>query len=463
MIAPTTLFALHYLGGSAREWTHVATHLGERYRVVAIDLPGFGDAAQTPGYRVREMAEHVARAIAADAPQRWMIVGHSMGAKVATTIARSFEDGTLGLDGLVGLVLLAGSPPGPEPIPDADRAKMLGWFSGDPAASTVEARQFVATNSGAHLDPAANALAVADALRGNPDAWRAWLQSGSREDLAGSIGVLQTPTLLIAGGEDPNLGKEAQRRLVAPHFARVRCVTIPGAKHLLPLEVPADVARLIDEHATDVSRRDAYDALIASNRVGAATRAALVERAKADDAGYAPVAMDARAFATLRAVLARVVPQIGPEQIDLAARIDRELADGVGDGWRFATLPPDARAYGIGLATLDATAERECGRAFRALDDARADAILRRVAEGAPAAEDPSEPHHFDAAQMRAWFEDLRAEAVKLYMAHPATLAAIGYSGIANGGDGSPKSGFVRVGLGEREAWEPLARTGPSA
>jgi hypothetical protein len=58
---------------------------------------------------------------------------------------------------------------------------------------------------------------------------------------------------------------------------------------------------------------------------------------------------------------------------------------------------------------------------------------------------------------MRSWFEDLRADAVKTYMGHPKTLARMGYSGIANGGDGEPKSGFVRVGIGEREAWEPIA------
>jgi hypothetical protein len=58
---------------------------------------------------------------------------------------------------------------------------------------------------------------------------------------------------------------------------------------------------------------------------------------------------------------------------------------------------------------------------------------------------------------LRAWFEDARADAVKLYVAHPDTLARLGYSGIANGGDGMPKSGFVRIGFGERESWEPIA------
>ena len=61
---------------------------------------------------------------------------------------------------------------------------------------------------------------------------------------------------------------------------------------------------------------------------------------------------------------------------------------------------------------------------------------------------------------MRLWFEDLSADAVRAYVAHPRTLARLGFSGIANGGDQPRKQGFVRLGAGEREAWEPVAQAG---
>ena len=60
-----------------------------------------------------------------------------------------------------------------------------------------------------------------------------------------------------------------------------------------------------------------------------------------------------------------------------------------------------------------------------------------------------------DAAQMKHWFEDLRAELVRRHVAYPATLAAMGYSGIGIGGDTAPQ-GFAMVGTDEREPWEPL-------
>lgn len=463
----TTLFCLHYLGGSAREWTTVAGLVAGAFDLVALDLPGFGDAAQQPGYGVTEMAETIARTIAAAATPRWMLVGHSMGAKVAAAVARAAEDGTPGLAGLVGIVLLAGSPPGPEPIPDVDRATMLGWFSTDAATSLTEATAYVAKNGGPHLPARAAELAVADVLRANPSAWRSWLTAGSREDLSEHIGILRTPALVLAGADDANLGPDAQRRLMAPHLADVRIVTLPEVRHLLPLEAAERVAREIAEHARAIEQRpqrapvpgERYRALIASERVGRVTRAALYERGRPDDPAYAPVALSPAALEILRAALARVIPQSDAEAIDLSARIDARLASGASDGWRFAELPSDVEAYRIGLATLDASALERDGLSFTALDAAAQDALLARIAAGVGASNDhdTSGPKRFDSARLRAWFEDLRADAVALYMAHPRTLERIGYSGIANGGDGLPKSGFARVGIGERETWEPLA------
>ena len=93
-------------------------------------------------------------------------------------------------------------------------------------------------------------------------------------------------------------------------------------------------------------------ALIASERVGANTRNALVEHGQADDPAYQPEALAMAQLGTLRAVPARVVPQSG---IDLAAGIDAMLASGTGDGWRFADLPSDVEACRA-LTTLDAAA-----------------------------------------------------------------------------------------------------------
>ncbi len=196
---------------------------------------------------------------------------------------------------------------------------------------------------------------------------------------------------------------------------------------------------------------DAYQALMHSGRVSARTRDLLLQRAQPDDPGYAPGAVSAAQLAVLRAVAGRVVPQTGPARVDLAARIDRQLAGAKGDGWRFDILPPDAEAFRAALDTLDAGAQAQHDAGFAQLDGAQQDAMLEAVAAGKAAG------GTLDPAQMQKWFEDSCAEAVRAYVAHPATLSAMGYSGIGYGGDGEPKSGFVTVGVGEAEPWEPPA------
>ena len=247
-----TLICLHFLGGSATSWSDVTARLAGRIRCVALDLPGFGDAAGQAGTSVAEMADSVADQVMAAGLGGWMVAGHSMGAKVAAVLARRAEGGESGLAGLRGAVLLAGSPPGPEPMPEEQRRSMLAQFTGDTAAWPARARDYIETNVAAHLAPATMRRAVADVLRMRPDAWAAWLRGGSREDWASRVGVLRTPALIVCGAEDSSLGEDAQARLTAPHYASHRMVTLEGAGHLLPMERPDEVARLIAEHADAV-------------------------------------------------------------------------------------------------------------------------------------------------------------------------------------------------------------------
>ncbi len=431
---PPTLIFLHHLGGSAETWSQVERELSDRHACLRLDLPGFGGHADRGGSPVGAMADQVAARVAEAGLARWVLVGHSMSAKVALLIARRAEDGVPSLAGLCGLVLAAGSPPAPEPMTDGKRQEMLGWFEGDAQTSRAEADGFVRANVAAPLDDATHAGAVDDVLRASVPAWRDWLTGGSREDLRDAVGVVRLPTLVLSGAEDGPLGRDAQLRLTMPHLARARHETVEGAAHLLPLERPDRVAALIVAHVEAIARAEVL--VSEAGRMTARTRAALERRGAADDPAYRPQAMPAPSLAVLRAVAARVLPQRGT-QIDLAARIDAMLHQGGGDGWRFAALPPDAEAYRAALRTLDGAALAAHGRGFAALDGAAQDGLLRAVAAGSPgsAATPPAAADGLDGAAMERWFEDLRADAVRLFMAHPATLALLRCEAPATGGD----------------------------
>ena len=456
-----TLFCMHFLGGSGREWRRVAELLHGALRLRTIDFDGFGDASDRTGHSVQAMADRVAGIVRDAAPARWLLVGHSMGAKIATAVARRAEDGEAGLHGFAGLVLLAGSPPSPEPMEHEQRQTMLGWFGGDAETSRAQAQHYISRNVGAPLDERDNQQTVDDVLRAGREGWIAWLTSGSREDWSEHVGRLRTPTLIIAGEKDGALGPEAQHALAARHFDHARVVTLPAAGHLLPLERPAEVARLIAEHAGCLPGiGHAYAELLFSERTSARTRQVLLERAAPDDPTATPTALTPELMALLQALIGRVLPQSGVVQIDLAARLDALLAADPGDGWRHDPLPGDAAAYRAGLRTLEMRAQAMHKRGFAALGEPVQDAMLRAIAEAAPVV--MSGEGLLDARQMQLWFEDVRADAVKLYVAHPATLSRMGYSGTFYGGDGERKPGFARIGAGEREAWEPPAWEPPA-
>ncbi len=187
-----------------------------------------------------------------------------------------------------------------------------------------------------------------------------------------------------------------------------------------------------------------YESLIASSRVSPQTRSVLLKRQMADDPNYLPKTLTAAQLSTLRAVLARVLPQEAEAPIDLGARIDTALTGAQGDGWRFAALPPDADAYRLGLDAIDQLAQKLRGEAFERLAPDAQDALIAAIADGRMRS---------PRIELQTWFLDLRAKAVEIFVGHPQTLAHMGYSGIAD-----DPSGFVQIGMGKVEAWEPETR-----
>ncbi|MGI8959199.1 MAG: alpha/beta fold hydrolase [Bryobacteraceae bacterium] len=232
---PVILF-LHHFGGSARQWTEVITTLAAEHRCVAVDMPGFGEAASLTGFTVEEMVDQLAALIQKQAFARFVVVGHSMTGKVALAFAARQPAG------LLGLVLVTPSPPGPEPIEDEAREEMLqshGTRSGaERLISKITARQ---------LPPDLYECAIEDNLRASPEAWEAWLKRGSYEDWSDRVGTLECPTLIVTGQDDPALPAPLQRRLTVPHLAHARLVDLPNCGHLPPLEAPAALSRVLKE------------------------------------------------------------------------------------------------------------------------------------------------------------------------------------------------------------------------
>ena len=438
-----TVFALHGLGLTARAFDEVAAHLEPDFRVVAIDLPGFGSAAGRGAASVTEMADAVVARIAAETAGPWLLLGHSMGGKVASVVAARALDGSAPVFGLRGVVLLAPSPTSPEPMSEEQRERMLSWLSAS-RLDADDANAFVEANVGAPWSPDQQARAVEMVLDGATEAWESWLLKGSLEDWSAAVGALDLPALVLAGEDDDDLGAEAQPHLVAPTYPRATVEALPAAGHLLPLERPAEVALAVRRFwAAEASRApvvpERLARIIASDHTGARLRGAFAARSLADDPSAGPRVLSAAQLSTLRALIARVLP-VDLDGLDLAARLDERLEGGVGDGWRHGDLPDDVTAYRL---ALDELAPFDGSPADQ-------DAVLTSIQEGRY---EPA-PGGLTAEQLSLWFTDLCADVSTTWLQHPAALAEIDFDGFATGGDGPRKQGFVRLRIGTRESWE---------
>ena len=235
----TALVFLHYYGGSSREWAPVIELLGNDFRCFAPDLRGFGESDDAPkNYTVEDAADDVTALIEKLDLEKYALIGHSMGGKIALEIAARQPRN------LQSLILFAPSPPTPEPMDDAERARL---------ASTRGSRDAAENTLGkitAHrLPPAFYEIALEDNLKSAPGAWQAWLDVGSREDISARMKNIQVPVTVVAGECDGAMTPKLLQRELVSRLSAATLTTIPDAAHLLPLEAPGRVAEIIAQNA----------------------------------------------------------------------------------------------------------------------------------------------------------------------------------------------------------------------
>ena len=242
----TTLVLLHGFGESLMSWRAVADRLADRYRVVILDLPGFGLSEKPVGrWDLATMHARLAAFLEAWTEGPVVVVGHSMGGELAASLA--LADTTR----IVGAVLIAPAGYGlgevARSLPDAVTA-VIG--AATPIVMPVrDAAWLDDPRERRDYDPLTDAASrrVADAV----------IEQFDFGALRSRFAELRQPTLLIWGELDPTIPAAAGESL-AVLIPCARLVRLPGALHrphqASPDTVLAEIERFLSRTATQCDR-----------------------------------------------------------------------------------------------------------------------------------------------------------------------------------------------------------------
>jgi pimeloyl-ACP methyl ester carboxylesterase len=229
------LILLHYWGGSHRTWDLVVDALSSHH-VVTYDQRGWGEARLVTGpYGLDQLADDVLAVAAALGLDEYVLVGHSMGGKVAQLVAarRPAE--------LRGLVLVAPAPPVPAALTSAQQDVLAHAY--DDADAVDRSIDHVLTKAG--LDQRLRTQVVADSLSADDDARRVWPYEGIVSDISGAVASIEVPVRVLAGGDDGVEPPELLADQLLPYVPGATMQVIAGTGHLSPLEVPGEIASQI--------------------------------------------------------------------------------------------------------------------------------------------------------------------------------------------------------------------------
>jgi pimeloyl-ACP methyl ester carboxylesterase len=102
------LLLIHGWGRSGSDLRGLGEHLARQFRVLIVDLPGFGGSAPPPeeGWNSRQFAALLHRLLSEMKIARIRVIGHSVGGRIALRLAQEFGESVaaIGLIGSHGLV-----------------------------------------------------------------------------------------------------------------------------------------------------------------------------------------------------------------------------------------------------------------------------------------------------------------------------------------------------------------------
>ncbi len=240
-----TIVFVHASGWTHAMWLPQMHVLAERYRVVAIDLPGHGALADER-FSLDGAIERITSAIRRESEKPVLLVGLSLGGFLAMICAKRHPDL------LAGLALAGCSVRFTGRIGLLARLSVLVFhlIGRGPLLERMRRRQLVEVRE-RYAVPLADALIRAGFY---PRSWGRALGQIVRVDYHGILSDFSRPVLILNGEYDEYNRAAATAHAAAARDAHIR--VIPGAGHICNLDAPQQFTEAVADFATSLAWDD---------------------------------------------------------------------------------------------------------------------------------------------------------------------------------------------------------------
>lgn len=239
-----TIVILHGLFGSGDNWHAIARELSRHYRVLLPDLPNHGDSPHAEDMSYATMAGALAETMTAYSVEQACLVGHSMGGKVAMTLALTRPE-------RVSALVVVDIAPRSYPAYHKDIIETMRSVPVKTLQARSKADGYLAEgipHRGVRAFLMKNLVKSPD---GEGYAWRLNLPviAGQYESISSwpaPEGRYEGPALFVAGGRSPYM-KGVDRGELAPLFPGARMERIADAGHWVHAEAREEFLGILSD------------------------------------------------------------------------------------------------------------------------------------------------------------------------------------------------------------------------
>ena len=228
---------IHGSGGEHSAWSLQYAKLHKNYNIVAIDLPGHGSSADAGEVTIESYCIWVRNILDVVKLPNPILVGHSLGAAIALTLAINHPEN------LTGIVTVGGGMKMPV------NPSLLEFLKTNPAESIELICKFslAKENCEKFMTPLMKSLTHAriDVLQDD-------LSACDKLDLTQEISKISLKTMVICGVQDKMTPPDNSRQIAA-NITGAKLVLIEGAGHMVMMEKPREFNEALIKFAATIA------------------------------------------------------------------------------------------------------------------------------------------------------------------------------------------------------------------